>query len=199
LPDQPSPQTFNQLIQLAVRLGSASKAENVSIQVSYASEIDETIRQNHHLILLGRPTANLLLAEINASLPQPFVAGSDILEPLAVDSVAFMADPERDAGLLEIIESPWNAEYSLLAITGTTDAGVDLAVQALLEQTRQLKGNLAVAEPVLDPFPDESYQISTYSVDTRPVAPINQEASSTTTSNALSEKNLSTLANRWWR
>ncbi len=196
LPDQPPSQTFDQLIQLAVRLGSASNAKDISTQVRYASEIDQDIRQNHHLILLGRPTENSLLAEINASLPQPFVADSNILKPLAVDSVAFLPDPERDAGLLEIVESPWNEEYSLLALTGTTDEGVDLAVQTLLAQTRQLKGNLGVVEFSHNLFSDEPL-LSTYSVDTRSPAPLEQGSSSS--NNPISEKELAALANRWWK
>jgi hypothetical protein len=198
LPDQSSSQTFNELMQLVVRLGSASQAEDISVQVSYASEVEQDIHQDHHLILLGRPTENLFLAEINDYLPQPFASGSDILEPLVVDSVAFLPDPDRDAGLLEIIESPWNEEYSILALTGTTSEGVRLAVQTLLEQTQQLEGNLAVVEPIFNPFSDEPNQVSTYSVDTRSRVPINQEASGTN-NNTLSEKDLSALANRWWK
>ena len=198
LPDQSSPQTFNQLIQLAVRLGSAAQTEHISVQVNYASEVDQAIRQNYHLILFGRPTENSLLAEANDKLPQPFTSGSNILEPLAVDSVAFLSDPNRDAGLLEIIESPWNEEYSLLAITGTTAEGVEVAAQTLLERTRQLEGNLAVVEPSYDPFSNEAPQLSTYSVDTRQLeASVNQETSDTNKS--TSEKDLFSLANRWWK
>ncbi len=197
LPDQPSPQTFSQLIQLAVRLGSAARTEHISVQVNYASEADQAIRQNYHLILFGQPTENSLLAEANDKLPQPFAAGSNILEPLAVDSVAFLPDPNRDAGLLEIIESPWHEEYSLLAITGTTAEGVELAVQTLLEYARQLEGNLAVVEPSYDLLSDEPPQLSTYSVDTRQPVSVNQETSDT--NEAISEKDLFSLANRWWK
>ena len=114
-----------------------------------------------------------------------------------VDSVVFLPDPDRDAGLLEIIESPWNKQYSLLAATGTTAEGVSLAVQTLLEQTQQLEGNLAVVEPTVDPFSDEPNQVSTYSVDTRSAGLTNQETSGA--DNSISEKELSTLANRWWK
>lgn len=197
LPDQPSPQTFNQLIQLAVRLGSASRAPDISAWVGYASDMDQSIRQNHHLVLLGRPTENSLLAEINPNLPQPFADGSDTLKPLVIDNVAFLPDPTRDAGLLQIIESPWNKEYSILAVTGTTAQGVSLAVQSLLEQTGELKGNLAVIEPALNPFFAEPNKISSYSVDTRAVLPANQGSSNP--KNSLSEQDRSALANRWWK
>jgi hypothetical protein len=198
LPDQPSSLIFNDLVQLAVRLGSATGTEDISAHVVYASEVDQAIRKNYHLILLGRPTENVLLREVNAYLPQPFVPDSDLLEPLAVDSVAFLPDPSRDAGLLGISASPWNEKYSLLAITGTSDEGFRLAVQTLLEQTSRLKGNLAVVEPTFDPFSDEPNQVSTYSLDTRPQALIDVDRE-VSTNNTVSEKDVVLLGERWWR
>lgn len=198
VPDQPAPQTYSQLMRLAVRLGSLSGVPKISARVRFASEINSEISQNHHLILLGRPTQNLLLAELNDYLPQPFVSGSDLLEPLAVDEVAFLPDPERDAGLLELIESPWNNQLNILSITGTTDPGVDLATQTLLQQGGRLEGNLAVVEPSFNPSSAESFQVRTYSVDTRRIIQARQEQSSTT-NESVSESDLSALANRWWR
>ena len=194
LPDQPPSRIFNDLIQLAVRLGSPTTTDHLSVCVVYASEVDEDIQQSHHFILLGRPAENALFREINDYLPQPFVPDSDSLEPLVIDSVALLPNPDRDAGLLEIANSPWSEKYNLLAITGTTDEGVRLAVKTLLEQTSHLKGNLAVIEPVFSPLSDEPNQVSTYSIDTR--SPASEEAS---TSNAISENDLALLAERWWK
>lgn len=194
LPDQPSSQTINALMQLAVLLGSPSQTEYISAHVAYASEVDEEIRENRHLILLGRPTENELLRAADAYLPHPFVSDSDILEPLVVDSVAFVPDPERSAGLLEIGASPWSKKHSLLAITGTTDEGVHLAVQTLLEQLDDLKGNLAIVEPTF--LSGEPSQVSTYAIDTRPPATMSGGASAI---GAASESNLVLLAERWWK
>ena len=203
LPNQPHKSIFDHLIRLAVRLGSPTGTEYISAHVAYASEATQDIWKDHHLILFGRPTENVLLGEFNSYLPHPFVADSDILEPLVIDSVAFLPDPSRDAGLLEIADSPWNEEYALLAITGTTDEGVRLAVQALLEETDRLEGNLAVAEPVFDPFSDELTQVSTYAIDTRPPVPIDEEASITDNEleldNAAFEDDEILLAERWWK
>ncbi len=196
VPDQPSSQHLSQLVQLAARLGSASGTKNVTVEVAYPSAVDASIRTGRHLILLGRPSQNTLLREISASLPQPFVADSDLLEPLAVDSVAFAVDPNRDAGLLQITTSPWDNKFILLAIAGTTDRGVDMAVQALLEKTSDLKGNLAVVEPVFNPYSDEPNQISTFSIDTRPPVLNDDEAS---INPSLPGSSSAGLANRWWK
>jgi hypothetical protein len=196
LPDQLSPSILNDLIQLAVGLGSATNTEDISAHVAYASEIDEEVRKGHHLILLGRPTENALLREVNAYLPQPFAPDSDLLEPLVVDSVAFSLNPDRDAGLLEIANSPWDGNYSLLAVSGTTDEGVRLAVQTLLEQDNRLKGNLAVIERTFTPVFDEPNQVNTYALDTRPPAPTVEEVGA---NNDVSENDLAGQAERWWR
>jgi hypothetical protein len=211
LPDQPSEAIFNHLIQLAIRLGSPIGTEYISAHVAYASQVTQETWQDHHLILLGRPTENAILGELNSYLPHPFVAGSDILEPLIIDSVAFSPDPNRDAGLLEIAASPWRQDYALLAITGTTDGGVQLAIQALLEQTGQLQGNLAVIEPAAVPFSNESEQLGIYAIDTRsPVStteatgPSEDELSSkpekeTSSGQTIAENTENLLAERWWK
>jgi hypothetical protein len=197
LPDQPSPPVFNDLMQLVVLLGSASQTQALSTHVAYASEVDLEMRKNYHLILLGRPTENSLLRAANAYLPQPFVPDSDLPAPLAVDSVAFLPDTERDAGLLQIGDSPWNEGYSLLAITGTTDEGVRLAVQALLKPPSPLEANLAVVESALNS--DEPNQVSTYAVDTRPPTAVLGASQATSRNSAPSEGDLMLLAERWWK
>lgn len=197
LPDETTPSTFNDLTQLAILFGSASRTENIVSHVAYASEIDETLRKNYHLVLLGRPSQNSLLREINASLPHPFAADSDMLESLVLDSVAYLPDPNRDAGLLQVLNSPWNENYGLLTVTGTSDEGVKLALQTLLERSARLKGNLAVIEPPLDPLATEPNQVTVYSIDTRSRPAVSDEQSSV--QSGLSESEATSLAGRWWK
>ncbi|HRV95381.1 MAG TPA: cellulose biosynthesis cyclic di-GMP-binding regulatory protein BcsB [Anaerolineae bacterium] len=197
LADNPSTIAINELMRLAVQLGSPLPNQDIVINVAYASEVDKAMQADHHFIVLGRPTVNTLLAEVNDQLPQPFQANSDFLKPMVIDSVAFMPDPNRDAGLLELTASPWGDSYTLLAITGTTDQGVALAMQALLENGDELNGNLAVVEPSLDPFSDEPNQISTYSIDTRPPAQVDDEEAHLDP--ATLDENLALYAQLWWR
>ncbi|MCB0166218.1 MAG: cellulose biosynthesis cyclic di-GMP-binding regulatory protein BcsB [Anaerolineae bacterium] len=197
LADNPSTIAINELMRLAVQLGSPLTNQDIMINVAYASEVNKAMQSENHFIVLGRPTVNSLLADVNDQLPQPFQANSDLLEPMVIDSVAFMPDPNRDAGLLELMPSPWDDSYTLLAITGTTDPGVALAMQALLENGDQLKGNLAVVEPSLDPFSDEPNQINTYSIDTRPPAQIDDEEAHLDP--ATLDENLALYAQLWWR
>jgi hypothetical protein len=197
LPDEASSESISQLVQLAARLGSATAAQQIAVEATFAAEVDEGMRNDHHLIVLGRPTQNSLLREINAHLPQPFITDTDLLEPLKVDSVAFLADPNRAAGLLQIAPSPWDDKFSLLAIAGTTDQGVALAVQTLLDKTAALEGNLAVVEPVFNPLAVEPNQISTFSIDTRPPALSSDEGASII--RPISGTDQIALAQRWWK
>jgi hypothetical protein len=196
LPDQFDPSVLNDLVQIAGNLGSASQIEFITAHVAFATSVDEAAKAAYHMIVLGRPTENSLLQEVNEVLPHPFEAKSDILKPLVVDSVAFLPDPNRDAGLLEVIISPWNENNSLLAITGTTDAGVDMALQTFLGKTNLLEGNLAVVEPNPDPLAGTPNQISVYSIDTRPRSLTDEESS---IQGSLSENDLVMLSKRWWR
>ncbi|MCB0210830.1 MAG: cellulose biosynthesis cyclic di-GMP-binding regulatory protein BcsB [Anaerolineae bacterium] len=200
VPDQLDAQTLNAMVQVAIRLGSASgSVGTTSARVAYADEVDQSNLARYHVIMFGQPTENSLLMKINDKLPHPFIEEGTALKPLVVDSVAFLPDPERDAGLLQIFDSPWNDKNTVLAITGIGDNGVALASQALLERTEDLKGNLAIVEPVEDVFADDPSQITIFSTDTRSLtAPRNGEESSII-GDTLSEEARADVANRWWK
>ena len=198
VPDQVSSSLANDLARLSVRLGAASNSERLAIPVVFASTVTEELRENNHLIALGRPTQNALLAEVNADLPHPFIENTDILEPLKVDNVVFLVDPERNAGLLQIMQSPWNENYSLLAISGTTDEGTALALRALVNGSRKLVGDLAVVEPSLDPLagPDA---VEIYALDTRDVDPSRSGLQTFVPGNTLSSNQEINLSEQWWK
>lgn len=196
LPDDAPAASLDHAVQLAAYLGRASRPQHVAAHITYASEVDKAMRENNNLILLGLPTEHDLIAEINDNLPQPFMPDSNLLKPLAVDSVSFMPDPERVAGLLQVINSPWNSNYSLLAITGTSQEGIGLALESLLSETRGLKGNVAVIEPT--PIPsDETDPIKIHSTDTRPPEEVSDDEASL--EDKFTENDLVLLSKRWWK
>jgi hypothetical protein len=198
VPDQISSNLANDLVQLSVRLGAASNSERLAIPVVFASAITEELRENNHLILLGRPTQNALLAEINPELPHPFIENTDILEPLKIDNVVFLVDPERNAGLLQIMQSPWNENYSLLAISGTTDDGVALALRALVNGSQRLQGDLAVVEPLLDPLARPG-ALTIYAIDTREIDSGRSVLQTLVQGNTLSSNQEINLSEQWWK
>jgi hypothetical protein len=209
-PNPPDKVMINDLIRLAVQLGVPSATDYFPVRVVYAAEGTWTNDvqgpwEDHHVILLGRPTANAILGELNAYLPQPFVDGSDVLAPLAIESVAFRPDPNRDLGVVQTIYSPWNRRYALLAVSGTSDEGVHLAVQSLLEPIHHLEGNLAFIEPALSSISGGLGQISTYSIDVQSPAPIEGQATpeagdpgQETSKDTAPTSIQILLAERWW-
>jgi hypothetical protein len=212
LPDQPNEDMIDDLVQLAAQVGSSVKTDYLLTRVAYAPTATQDVWQDHHLFLLGRPTENTLLGEFNEHLPLPFASGqtasaiSDTPQPMADSTL--QVEPERETGLLQIANSPWNQELGLLAVTGTSDRGVRLAVQALLEPQHSLEGNLAIINSV----DEQSDQISVHSVDTRPTVPEDQPetpggntpagetpAGENPGEEARAKRDLALLANRWWK
>jgi hypothetical protein len=99
----------------------------------------------YHVLAIGRPTRSPLLQQVNPLLPQPFTPGADGLQQ-QVDDVVFRLPPGLDLGLLESIPSPWSAERVFLAVTGTSDAGMQQASEFMTDSERawELKGSLAM-------------------------------------------------------
>jgi len=143
--DTVSVSLLQDLITLATQVGANARGDFIEMKVQSAGHVSAQMLSDHHLIFLGTPTTHSLIAEINDLLPQPFEEDSGLLKP-GIDSVALAPDPSRTLGLLEEIPSPWNADNTLLVITGTAEEGVGWALQVLLNYTDKLKGNLAIAE-----------------------------------------------------
>jgi hypothetical protein len=207
-PDTLSGTMIGDLVQLAAQVGRKTRTEYFAIRVAYAAEVEgkQETWQDRHLVAIGRPTANGLLGTFNASLPQPFVEGKDELKPVETAPVAFRTDPGLDIGVLEITYSPWNPEYTLLAITGTSDEGVHMAMEALAEPEHGLEGNLVLVQPALGgPSDARESQISSYVIEVqRPTRPgeeatTDQGSEKEETSEGEVAKSVKILlAERWW-
>ncbi len=148
VPDTVASAILQSLTSLAIGMGASAKGQYMTFRVRRVADASPEMLEKHHLIFLGTPTTHGLLAQVNDRLPQPFEEGSNLLKPV-VDTVVLVPDPARTMGLLEEIASPWNADKTLLVITGTAEEGVGWALHVLLNYTRKLKGNLAIAEQYL--------------------------------------------------
>lgn len=213
LPDQPDVTLVNDLLQLGVQLGTLADVDYLPTHITYASETDQDSWQDFHLVLIGRATENSLLRELNTHLPRPFAVGqefteqgskdSDILAPIASEdsqqpaSAAFELDPKRDTGVLQTVLSPWNKEKALLAVAGTTDKGVHLAIRAMLEPIRNMEGNIAIVDLVSG----NTDQISAYATDTRPANSTidNGSQEGHPAKDTTPDPEMILLAQRWWR
>jgi uncharacterized repeat protein (TIGR01451 family) len=143
LPAEPMVAEWEDALRLAAALGTASNGSAFAPPVVLGNNWTKETLEDYHFIAIGRPSRNSLLQQVNAQLPQPFLIHSDSIEQ-KIDQATLRLAPDVSLGYIQLIVSPWNKARALLAITGTTDKGAREAMDILLYQPGQLKGNLAL-------------------------------------------------------
>ena len=95
--------------------------------------------------MVGKASQSALLAEINDQLPAPFDLVNDTANEKGLQ-VIYSIPPDVSLGYLELLASPFNPEHQILVVSGNTDDGVIMAVDALTETSlrRELTGVFAV-------------------------------------------------------
>ncbi|RME79797.1 MAG: DUF11 domain-containing protein, partial [Chloroflexi bacterium] len=145
LPDAPTRPDFQLLLALVGELGRTSAGDTFWPKVQFGLPETPEILADSHLVAIGLPTDNSLIAQVNPQLPQPFIPGTSQIEQV-VNNVIYRLPPQIDIGLLEELPSPWNDDRALLVATGTTRTGLAWAVRAASDPNLnwQLGGNLVV-------------------------------------------------------
>lgn len=144
LPDTPTAGELEAALRLAASLGDSAAGKTIIPVVVTGNDLPLQDLRDYHIIAVGRPSRNALIQQVNSQLPQPFLPGSDEIEQ-RIDDVVFRLPPGVDLGYLQLIPSPWNEARALLAVTGTTENGLNGAVNVMSYRTGALKsGNLAV-------------------------------------------------------
>lgn len=126
LPAQPVKAEISALANLARLVGAQNEAF-ADIVVSMDPRLDMTSYADRHIVLFGRPTTNPLIMELNDVVPQPFVAGEDNLKQ-RIGGVAYRVSQGIDLGMVEVIPAPWNKFKGISVVTGTSEAGLGLAL-----------------------------------------------------------------------
>jgi hypothetical protein len=144
LPDTPTAGELESALRLAASLGDSAAGKTIVPVVVTGNDLPLQGLRDYYIIAVGRPSRNALIQQVNSQLPQPFLQGSDEIEQ-RIDDVVFRLPPGVDLGYLQLIPSPWNEARALLAVTGTTENGLNWAVNVMSYRTGALKsGNLAV-------------------------------------------------------
>jgi hypothetical protein len=144
LPDTPTVDDWETALRLAASMGNAAAGVSMAPVGTLGDSYADRELANYHILAIGRPTRNTLIQQVNAQLPQPFLPGSDEIEQ-RLDDVVFRLPPGIDLGYAELIPSPWNETRAFLAVTGTTDTGVNWMVDVLTGRPWVLRsGNLAL-------------------------------------------------------
>lgn len=135
LPDSPDPTDLEQMVRMASYLGSETSIGGYYtprvILGALPKDIDLT---QFHFIVIGRPTTNAFLSQLNDAnkLPQPFMPQSDELKQI-LDNAVFRLPSTYSIGVLEALPSPWSSTHVILVISGTNSAGQALAAGVLLD------------------------------------------------------------------
>ena len=135
LPEEPTTTDISAAAAISAGLGVYSQGQ-ARVTSVLTSELTDEIRQNNHLIIIGRPDNNPLLADLNL--------------PLSLDNPII----EDNSGVLQEIVSPWNPDKMILIVTGHTDEGLIKAGDVLNRDLNFLgmRGPVAVVYEVLPPL-----------------------------------------------
>lgn len=131
--------------KLAYNLGQQFNPLIANLQVAYADDVPQDIHDARSMIIFGLASDIPFLAEFNDMLPAPF----DLLNNIANERqllVSYRIPEGVSVGYLQLMQSPFNAEKSILVVSGNDHNGVLLAGNALLQfdLESQLSGVFAV-------------------------------------------------------
>jgi hypothetical protein len=161
LPEDPTLAEIEGVLRLAHRLGMVTGGDAFWPQVALGGQPDTEPWVDQNIIAVGRPTRNAYIAAAGDDLPQPFRPGTDEIVQ-EIDQVVYRMPSGVSLGYVQELVSPWNEDRAMLAITGTTDEGVEWALSSLTDSDHiwRLAGNLLLVR-------DQDVR----SMDTRQVAP----------------------------
>ena len=140
-----NPAMWNTAAQIAMQLGRQAAGALFNVAVAYDGKIPDDYRNGLNLIVVGLPANSQLLGEMNQSLPAPFEKGTNVAV-LQGQQVSYRFPVDSDLGYLQLLASPWNADRVILAVVGSTPAGVEQAGKALTNAVlrNRLKGNFVL-------------------------------------------------------
>ncbi len=131
--------------KLAYNLGQQFNPLIANLRVAYADDVPPDIHDTRSMIIFGLASDIPFLAEFNDMLPAPF----DLVNNIANERqllVSYRIPEGVSVGYLQLMQSPFNSEKSILVVSGNDHNGVLLAGNALLQPDleSQLSGVFAV-------------------------------------------------------
>jgi hypothetical protein len=140
-----SPAAIDAAAKIAYQMGVDMNGDMVEFTAWYADQVPEDYRQDHDLILVGKPSELPLITELGEKLPAPFESGSNIAQE-SIFRVIYRLPEDTSIGYLELVDTPWSSGRTILAVLGTTDTGILDSANALStsELSSKLGGDFAV-------------------------------------------------------
>jgi hypothetical protein len=139
------PLGWNAASQVAFHMGRQATGALFNLTAAYDGEVPDDVRNGHNLVIVGLPSNLQIVDELRETLPAPFDNGTNVAV-VQGQQVAYRFPSEADLGYLELMASPWNAERAILAVLGSTPAGMQQSATALGAPLlrSKLRGNFAM-------------------------------------------------------
>jgi hypothetical protein len=131
---------------MAKFIGSRARGALTTLSVFYGDETPSTEMEMYNFIIIGSPSQNPIINEINPTLPVPFLESSDKVPLEDNFQVTYLIPSDSPLGYIETMSSPWNPDNAIFAILGNQPQGLVWAATALIDPDlrSELAGNFAV-------------------------------------------------------
>lgn len=116
VPDQPSAAELQGAMAVSAGLGRMSNGRAL-VSLLSLGQLTDDLRKSNHIVMLAKPE---VIPTIGASISIPDIS-----------SVAGTPAANADDGIVHMLVSPWNSARAVLLISGTSDAGIIKAAQAV--------------------------------------------------------------------
>lgn len=125
------------------KLADGAFPDHLQLASVLDTQISLDIRNNYHLIVVGKKGANRFLERLDLPLPLDDPSLSD------------------EQGVIQELVSPWNPRRMILVVTGGSDEALTKASQALNREAHLLdmQGAVAIVDAVFPPEPVEEPQL----------------------------------------
>lgn len=140
--------TWEAAANLAFELGHQSGSNFFQPEVIFANDLDEISTQDRQLILIGKSGIIPFATGFNEFLPAPFTQDGTLKENIAT-SISYTGIESKSTGFLETVNFSTSPMREALLVLGNDEAGILLAVDALLDETVKaelVSGNFAIIQ-----------------------------------------------------
>jgi hypothetical protein len=160
LPNRPGWADLTALVRLAAKLGTYSQADGLrplamtAVEYNPAAPSSPAAVTGFHIVAIGSPLSNSLLATFDNQLLQPLIPKSGAGIPtggraLLPEESAAPGQPAPVAGYLQLLPAPWSRQTTLVVVAAYDETGILRVVDAIPSMGERLHahGNVLVVTP----------------------------------------------------
>lgn len=126
----PAPSTWKTASLLAYTLGTTVQPAMSNLKVYYGDNIPDDVRSARSMIVVGKASDLPFVSELNDQLPAPFDLATNTASERQLQ-ISYRIPEGQNVGYLELLPSPFNAERTILLVSGNSDVGVSISGTAL--------------------------------------------------------------------